>query len=190
MPRLRHPFDTRPVHCRLRHCLITFPLLRLRDFSRFLLTASPPPSRMFQKLLGTASQSQVTRRKQQPHGHYLPSQTGYQECSESFWSPDFCVNQWSLFLKEEQTLQHPCVCLCDWKQEFFFFWWPNILTKVLQFLSCTLSKEWLFWSPENLWIAAGLKICVPLSSCVSVLPPIEAFVYLVPTQLREISFYS
>lgn len=93
MPRLRHPFDTRPVHCRLRHCLITFPLLSLRDFSRFLLTTSPPPSRMFRKLLGTASQSQVTRRKQLPHGHYLPSQTGYQECSESFLFPDFCVNQ-------------------------------------------------------------------------------------------------
>lgn len=94
MPRLRHPFDTRPVHCSLRHCLITFPLLRLRDFSRFLLTASPPPpSRMFWKLLGIASQSQVTRRKQLQHGQYLPSRTGYQECSESFLSPDFCVNQ-------------------------------------------------------------------------------------------------
>lgn len=111
MPRLRHPFDTRPVHCSLRHCLITFPLLRLRDFSRFLLTASPSPSRMFWKLLGTASQSQVTRRKQLPYGHYLPSQTGYQECSESFLSPDFSVNQSSLLLKEEQTSAPMCLSL-------------------------------------------------------------------------------
>lgn len=143
MLRLRHPFDTRPVHCSLQHCLITFPLLRLRDFSRFLLTSSPPPSRMFWKLLGTASQSQVTRRRQLLHGHYLPSRTGYQECSESFLSPDFCKPIKPVTQGRTDASAPMCLSLLL-KTGIFFFWWPNILTKALQFLSCTLPKEWRF----------------------------------------------